>query len=182
MGDFYFTALPELTARIDVRLQSKRRLIRAKSSMPACPFWSGRCYAERKGMILSISLACESCIACQRSQSSCNPSQKSAGIPKTRANRSAVSDVTPRRPRITSFKRGNEMPSRETNSTCVIPNGLINSSSNISPGWLGGRWSGNCRAVNDNREPARCFSLGGFFLVIVRDFDVARMVLLDSSA
>ena len=54
---------------------------------------------------MAIALASSDGSACQRSQSSCRPSQKSALMPVTRARRSAVSGVTDRLPRTTSFKR-----------------------------------------------------------------------------
>jgi hypothetical protein len=108
-------------------------------------------------------------MACQRSQSDCNPSQKSAGIPKTRANRSAVSGVIARLPRMTSFKRGYDTPSRCANSVCVMPRGLINSSSSISPGSVGGRSRGS-RRVTNSPEPAGC-PIPWRFLMIIRDFD-----------
>ena len=53
-----------------------------------------------------ISSALGPYMACQRSQSCWSPSQKSAGIPRTRARRKAVSGVTARRPRTISFSRG----------------------------------------------------------------------------
>ncbi len=77
-------------------------------------------------------------MACQRSQSCCNPSQKSALIPVTRAKRSAVSGVTARLPRMISFKRGNDTPRRTAKDDCDRPKGLRNSSRSISPGCVGG--------------------------------------------
>jgi hypothetical protein len=50
---------------------------------------------------------------------------------------------------------------------------LINSSNNISPGRVGGRWSGNRRATSRVGKPARPRLPD--LLVVIHDFDVARM-------
>lgn len=86
----------------------------------------------RSGTSSEIRAAFPPRMARQRSQSSCNPSQKSADMPTTRASLRAVSGVNDRFPRIISLSRGNETPSRTANSDCVIPRGLMNSSSNIN--------------------------------------------------
>jgi len=95
------------------------------------------------GWSCSISMYCSLRIAFQRSQSSCSPSQNSADIPSTLASLSAVSGVTPRLPLTISFRRGNETPSLTAKSDWVIPIGFKNSSSNISPGWVGTRFLGS---------------------------------------
>lgn len=87
-------------------------------------------------------------IACQRSQSCCKPSQKSADIPRTRDSRNAVSGVTDRLPLIISFNRGYDTPNRRASSTCVRSSGLTNSSRSISPGWVGGRFFGSRRPTS----------------------------------
>jgi pimeloyl-ACP methyl ester carboxylesterase len=69
-------------------------------------------------------------------------------MPVTCASRNAVSGVTPRFPRMISFKRGNETPSRMAKALCDTPSGLRNSSSNISPGCVGGRCDGSRRATS----------------------------------
>src|SRR5437588_12561181 len=46
------------------------------------------------------------------------------------------------------------------NADCEMPSGLRNSSSNISPGWVGGTWVGSRRLTSGARR-----------LVVVRDFD-----------
>jgi len=89
-------------------------------------------------------------IACHRSQSSCNPSQKSADVRKTRASRSAVSGVTERLARIISLRRGKDTPRRTANSDCVMPSGFRNSSSSISPGCDGYR--STCRLYTAKRS------------------------------
>ena len=83
--------------------------------------------------------------ACHRSQSCCNPTQKSAFIPVTQANRSAVSGVTARLPRMISLRRGNDTPERTAKADCEMPSGSGNSSRSISPGCVGGRRVGSFR-------------------------------------
>jgi hypothetical protein len=100
---------------------------------------------------------------CQRSQSSCKPSQKSALIPVTWAKRSAVSGVTLRFWRIISFSRGKDTPRRMAKADWDNPNGFRNSSNNISPGCTGGIAVGKRRRTS-GRTPAER-------LVVVRDFD-----------
>src|SRR6266566_5274300 len=107
---------------------------------------------------------------CQRSQSNCKPSQKSALIPVTWAKRSAVSGVTPRFWRIISFSRGKETPRRIAKADCDIPNGLRNSSKSISPGCTGGIAVGKRRRTS-GRTPAER-------LVVVRDFDFVGIASL----
>jgi len=103
-------------------------------------------------------------MACHRSQSCCRPSQKSAGIPRTRSNRRAVSGVTERRPLTISFNRGYETPNRIANALWDNPSGFRNSSSSISPGCVGGRFLGSLRRT--------------FRLMVVRDFDFVGMAFL----
>lgn len=103
-------------------------------------------------------------MACQRSQSCCRPSQKSALIPRTRDRRNAVSGVTERLPLIISFSRGYDTPRRRASSACVRPSGLTNSSRSISPGCVGGRFRGS-------RRPTA-------LSVVVCDFDFAGMTIL----
>lgn len=123
-------------------------------------------------------MAFELCIACQRSQSTCSPSQKSADIPRTRASRSAVSDVIERLPRMISLSLGNEIPRRIANSDWVMPSGLTNSSSNISPGRVGGRRRGNRRATRACARP--CESVVPGLLVIIRDLNLVDISSLPS--
>lgn len=117
-------------------------------------------------------------MACQRSQSTCSPSQKSADIPRTRASRSAVSDVIERLPRMISLSRGNEMPRRTANSDWVMPSGLTNSSSNISPGRVGGRRRGSRRATRSCER--LCKSVVTGLLVIIRDLNLVDISSLPS--
>lgn len=117
-------------------------------------------------------------MACQRSQSICNPSQKSADIPTTCASRSAVSDVIERLPRMISLSRGNEIPRRIANSDWVMPNGLTNSSSNISPGRVGGRWRGSRRVTRARERPGESVVTG--LLVIIRDLNLVDISSLPS--
>jgi hypothetical protein len=49
-----------------------------------------------------------------------------------------VEGVIPRLPFTISFSRTYETPIRSANSACVMPSGLMNSSSSISPGGVGG--------------------------------------------
>ena len=133
---------------------------------------------ERRGSRRWISLAFDPCIACQRSQSTCRPSQKPADIPRTRASRSAVSDVIERLPRVISLSRGNEIPRRIANSDWVMPSGLTNSSSNISPGRVGGRRRGSRRATRAcERVGESAFT---DLLVIIRDFNLVDISSLPS--
>src|ERR1019366_4652076 len=111
--------------------------------------------------------------ACQRSQSCCNPSQKSALMPSTRARRSAVSGVTARFPLMTSFSRGNETPSRTAKADCVTPIGTRNSSRSISPGCVGGRCVGR-RLWTSAPRSAR--------LVVVCDFNFVGIPVLPLEA
>ncbi len=112
--------------------------------------------------------------ACHRSQSCCNPSQKSALIPVTRANRSAVSGVTARLPRMISLRRGNDTPNRTANADCEMPSGSRNSSRSISPGCVGGRWVGSFRTTS--RFVCRVGS------VVVCNFDIVGMAILPTKA
>ena len=116
--------------------------------------------------------------ACHSSQSCCNPSQKSADIPRTCASRSAVSDVTLRLPRIISFKRGKEIPRRTAKADWLIPRGLRNSSSSISPGCVGGLLAGSRRTTGNCDDLPLC----GRRLVVVRDFDLIRISILPVKA
>lgn len=75
------------------------------------------------GSSRAISVASALRTACQRSQSNCNPNQKSADMPRTRANRNAVSGVTPRFPRTISFSRGNDILKRTANLGLTEPEG-----------------------------------------------------------
>src|SRR3990172_7326950 len=68
-----------------------------------------------------------------------------------------------------SLSRGNETPRRVAKADCVIPRGFRNSSSSISPGWVGGRCVGS-------RRRTKGFPLDP--LVIVRDFDVVGIAVL----
>ena len=106
-----------------------------------------RGYVVGKGSRVSISRALSLRIACHRSQSLCSPSQKSAGIPSTRASLSAVSGVTDRRPLMTSLRRGKDTPRRSAKAVWVIPRGSMNSARSISPGCVGGRSVGSRRSV-----------------------------------
>ena len=109
-------------------------------------------------------------MAFHKSQSSCNPSQNSADIPRTLASLRAVSGVTPRLPLIISLRRGNETPSLVAKSDCVIANGFRNSSSSISPGWVGARFVGSRVFIVDDMETCRPESL--LVLVVVRNLDL----------
>lgn len=131
------------------------------------------------GLSSAIFAARRSRIACQRSQSSWRPSQNSADIPRTRANLNAVSGVTARFPRTISFRRGNDTPRRAANSDCVTPSGRRNSSSNISPGWVGGLLRG-LRRVTPARDTLRDDLRR--FLVIVRDLDAIGEARLPNEA
>jgi hypothetical protein len=113
-------------------------------------------------------------MACQRSQSCCNPSQKSALIPVTRARRRAVSGVTPRLPRTISFNRGNETPRRIAKADCDTPRGFRNSSSSISPGCVGGTCVGSGRATKEGPLGRR--------LVVVDDLDFVGISALPEKA
>ena len=94
----------------------------------------------------------------------------SGEVPNTRASLSAVSGVTDRFPRTTSFRRGNETPSRTAKADWLIPSGLRNSSSSIAPGWVGTRALGNHSEAALVPTPWR--------LVVVGDFDfLCTMVL-----
>ena len=116
--------------------------------------------------------------ACHRSQSCCKPSQKSADIPSTCASRSAVSGVTPRLPRIISFKRGKEIPRRTAKADWLIPSGLRNSSSSISPGCVGGRLAGSRRATRSCDDLPR----RGRPLVVVCDLNLVGILILPAKA
>jgi hypothetical protein len=116
-----------------------------------------------RGCNFLISRAFGLFIACQRSQSCWSPSQKSADMPTTWDNRSAVSGVTDRRPLIISFNRGYETPNFSASSVWVMLRGLTNSSRSISPGCVGGRFAGSLLAI---------------ILVIICDFDFICMSLL----
>lgn len=128
----------------------------------------------RSGSSRAIAAACLLRKACQRSQSCCKPSQKSADIPNTCASRNAVSGVTRRLPRIISFNRGKEIPSRTAKADWLIPRGLRNSSRSISPGCVGGRLAGSLRATSD------CAGLPWWErgLVIVRDLNFVCIIVL----
>ena len=67
---------------------------------------------RRRGSSCAILAARLLRAACQRSQSCCKPSQKSADSPTTRASRSAVSGVTLRFRRIISFKLAGDTSNR----------------------------------------------------------------------
>ncbi len=112
--------------------------------------------------------------ACQRSQSVCRCSQKSALIPSTWASLSAVSAVTPRLPRTISFKRGKDTPSRWAKADCETPIGSRNSLSSISPGWVGGRCVGSTRRTSAARPRGA--------LVVVSDFDLRGIAVLPAKA
>ncbi len=118
-------------------------------------------------------------MACQRSQSSCSPSQKSADIPKTLPSLRAVSSVTPLLLLIISFNRGNDTPSLSAKSTWLTPSGLRNSSSNISPGCVGGRFVGSRLLAADLAYVAG-FEDPRIDLVVVRDFNTECISILPS--
>ncbi len=130
--------------------------------------------AARRGCSFAIRSASRDRSACHKSQSCCKPSQKSALIPVTCASRRAVSGVTPRFPRTTSFSLGNETPSRIAKLDWEIPSGFRNSSRSISPGCVGGNSRGS-------RRPTRW---RGFFafLMVVNDFDLVGITVLPAEA
>lgn len=77
-----------------------------------------------------------------------------------------------------SLSRGNEIPKRIANSDWVMPSGLTNSSSNISPGRVGGRREGNRRATRAcERVGESAFT---DLLVIIRDFNLVDISSLPS--
>src|SRR5215469_617523 len=63
-------------------------------------------------------------------------------VPRALASRRAVEGVMPRRPLTISLSRTYETPIRSASSAWVMPSGLMNSSSSISPGGVGGRSEG----------------------------------------
>lgn len=69
-----------------------------------------------------------------------------------------------------SLSRGNEIPRRIANSDWVMPSGLTNSSSNISPGRVGGRRRGSRRATRARERPCESAFIG--LLVIIRDLSL----------
>src|SRR5438309_11573785 len=69
------------------------------------------------------------------------------------------------------------MPSRRARADCVMPSGLTNSSSNISPGWVGGRRSGRSRP-DGTRRP--CLFAG--LRVVLRDLDFVDIAVLPAEA
>jgi hypothetical protein len=77
-----------------------------------------------------------------RSSASWLFSQNCGVVPSALASRSAVDGVMPRRPLTISFSRTYETPIRSASSAWVMPSGLMNSSSSISPGGVGGRSDG----------------------------------------
>src|SRR5208337_2989773 len=116
-------------------------------------------------------------MALHRSQSSCNPSQNSADMPRTRPSRSAVSGVTPLLLLIISFNLGNDTPSLEAKTTWLMAKGLRNSSSNISPGCVGGRFLGSrplAAVLPTFASLEDCIPA----LVVVADFDIVRIIVL----
>jgi hypothetical protein len=129
-------------------------------------------------------------IACHRSQSSCNPSQKSADVRKTRASRSAVSGVTERLARIISLRRGKDTPRRTANSDCVMPSGFRNSSRSISPGCVGGLPRGKRRSAIPCEGISWLPALLGLMIVDNLDFigifilpaETDTILLVDSNA
>ncbi len=99
---------------------------------------------RRGGLTFRIlpSAGASSARAWYKSQRCCMFIQKSGVIPKNFASRKAVLGVIPRRPLTSSLTRwyGTLIPSAR--SRCESPIGLRNSSSSISPGWIGARCVG----------------------------------------
>src|SRR5208283_1882088 len=112
-----------------------------------------------------------------RSQSTCNPSQNSADMPRTRPSLSAVSGVTPLLFLIISFNLGNDTPSFSAKSTWLMAKGLRNSSSNISPGCVGGRFFGS-RPLVAILPTFGCLEDRTRALVVVCDFDIVCITVL----
>ena len=133
-----------------------------------------------KGSRFEMPLPWSLFIARHRSQSCCRPSQKSGDIPRTRANLRAVSGVTERFPRTTSFSLGKETPSRIAKSDWLIPNGFRNSSSNISPGCVGDLFFG--KRLDTGSFFLFMVPAFPYLLMVVRDFDFAGKASLPTKA
>jgi len=78
-----------------------------------------------------------------RSYAFCRFNQNCGVVPSACENSYTVCGVMLRLPRTISLTRRTGTPMCRANSTCVTPNGFKNSSSNISPGWMLIRFSGN---------------------------------------
>jgi len=154
--------------RFVVRLSALQGSIREQD----CTFYAP-CFTGSNCSIAAYSLLR---IAFHRSQSSCSPSQNSADIPRTLASLSAVSGVTPRLPLIISLRRGKETRSLSAKSDWVIAIGFRNSSSSISPGWVGARFRGNLVFIVDDTETRRAER--PLELVVVRNFDLICIPVL----
>jgi hypothetical protein len=74
------------------------------------------------------------------------------------------------------LRRGNDTPSLAAKSDCVIAIGFKNSSSSISPGWVGARFLGNLVFIVEDIEARRAGSLPA--LVVVRNFDLIGISIL----
>lgn len=105
-------------------------------------------YEARASIIFTFGRLPRARKACQRSHLVCRDNQNSASMPVNAARRIAVSALTLRRPRTIALSRWKGTPMRAAASTWFTPVGSRNSFSNISPGWVGGRFFGNIATLS----------------------------------
>jgi hypothetical protein len=95
-------------------------------------------YATRSGLMRSTSLLIVR-LASQRSTARCAFIQNSGALPNSRERRSAISGLTARRPRRSSFTDCRDTPAASASAATLNPKSGRKSSRSISPGWVGRR-------------------------------------------
>src|ERR1039458_737014 len=115
--------------------------------------FSWRWFTSRGRIVSRIAVSSAS-TADSRSKSICNRIQNSGDMLKSRANRSAVSAVIPRRSRTISEMRVTGTRSSIASALDDRPSGFMKSSRNISPGCSGG-----IRAPSSNSAPSSAGSV-----------------------